>query len=71
MSTELKGVESFNGNVQLTRYWGGVENLSCLQVTPPEGTRTPYLSLTREQALELAVALIEFANDKREAIEDE
>jgi hypothetical protein len=30
---------------------------------------TPYLSLTKEQALDLAVALVEFANGKREEVD--
>ncbi len=66
MSTDLKGTESINGQVMLTRYWGGNPGGACLQVTPPGGERTPYLSLTKEQALDLAVALVEFANGKRE-----
>lgn len=65
MSTDLKGTDSINGNVMLTRYFGGIERGACVQVTPPGGTLTPYLSLTKEQALELAVALVEFANGKR------
>jgi len=69
MSTELKGVDSVNGEISLTRYWGGIDRLTCLQVTPPGGGFTPYLALTREQALDLAVALIEFATDKREIAE--
>ncbi len=32
MSTELKGTDSINGNVQLTRYFDGKENGACLQV---------------------------------------
>jgi hypothetical protein len=66
MSTQLKGTESINGQVMLNRYFGGVDFGACLQVTPPGGERTPYLSLTKEQALDLAVALVEFANGKRE-----
>ena len=66
MSTELKGTESINGQVMLTRYFGGVERGACLQVTPPGGECTPYLSLTKEQAFELAIALIELTMDKRE-----
>jgi len=66
MSTELKPTKSVNGNVMLTRYFGGTERGTCLQVTPPGGSMTPYLSLTKEQALDLAVALVEFANGKRE-----
>ena len=69
MSTELKGTESINGQVMLTRYFGGTERGACLQVTPPGGSMTPYLSLTKEQAWDLAQALIEFVNGKRE--EDE
>ena len=70
MSTELKGCESLNGEVMLTRYFGGVENAACLQVTPPGGERTPYVQLTKLQALELAAALVEFANDTREEAND-
>jgi hypothetical protein len=66
MSTELKGTESINGEVMLTRYYGGASRGACLQVTPPGGSMTPYLSLTKEQAMDMAVALIEFANGKRE-----
>lgn len=69
MSTELKGTNSVNGEISLTRYWGGTDRFTCVQVTPPGGGFTPYLALTREQALDLAVALIEFANDKREVAE--
>ena len=69
MSTELKSTESINGQVMLTRYFGGTERGACLQVTPPGGSMTPYLSLTNEQALDLAVALVEFANGKREEAE--
>lgn len=69
MSTELKGCDSINGDVMLTRYWGGTENGQCVQVTPPGGTITPYLSLTKKQAVELAVALVEFASGLREEVE--
>lgn len=67
MSTELKGTESINGQIMLTRYFGGVEHGgACLQVTPPGGTRTPYLSLTKLQAWDLAHALIKFVNGSLE-----
>ena len=65
MSTELKGTESINGRVMLTRHFGS-SALAYLQVTPPGGSIMPYLCLTKEQALDLAVALVEFANGKRE-----
>ena len=66
MSTELKGIESINGQVMLNRYFGGTERGACLQLVPPGGFMAPYLSLTKGQALDLAVALVEFANGKRE-----
>ena len=66
MSTELMSTDSINGEVMLTRYYGGASHGACLQVTPPGGSSTPYLSLTKEQALDLAVALVEFVNGKRE-----
>lgn len=69
MSTELKGTESINGQVMLTRYFGGPVRGACLQVTPPGGSMTPYLSLTKEQAWDLALALIQFVNGKREEID--
>ena len=69
MSTELKGTEALNGQVLLTRYFGGAEHGACLQVTPSEYSVTPYLQLTQKQALELAVALVEFANGCREEAE--
>ena len=67
MSTELKGTTALNGEVSLTRYWGGEENGQCVQVT----TQWPqsYLSLTKEQARELAVALFQFADGTREEAE--
>ena len=67
MSTELKDTTALNGEVMLTRYWGGEANGVCVQVNAmwPKA----YLSLTKRQALELAVALVEFANDCREEIE--
>ena len=62
MATELKPVEDRNGAVSLTRF-AGTEG-RCVQVTPQFGKE--FLSLTKAQALELAVALVEFANDTRE-----
>lgn len=67
MSTELKGTEALNGRVMLTRYWGGEENGQCVQVTPQWGQT--WLSLTKRQAVELAVALVEFASGIREEAE--
>jgi hypothetical protein len=68
MANELKGVNVLNGKVGLTRYWGGVANGVCVQLSPPRVANSigDYASLTREQTLELAIALIEAANGTRE-----
>jgi len=67
MSTELKGTTALNGRVSLTRYWGGEENGQCVQITPQWGQ--DWISLTKQQAVELAVALVEFASGIREEAE--
>ena len=68
MATELKTVNDRNGEVTLTQFAGG-EDGTCLQITGGEGTLNGFVSVTKEQALELAVALIEFANGTRESEE--
>jgi len=68
MSIELDGTDSINGEVLLTRYFGGSNNGTCIQVTPTGGT--PYLSLNKLQALELATALTEFVNGVRQERKD-
>ncbi len=67
MSTELKGTTDRNGEVQLTRF--ATANGACLQVTGNEGKLNGFVSLTKSQALELAVALVEFANGTREELD--
>ena len=68
MSVQLEGTTDRNGAVTLTRFSGGADG-ACLQVTGGEGTLKGFVSVTREQALELAVALVEFANGTREEVE--
>lgn len=67
MSTELKGTKALNGDVSLTSYWGGQDRGMCVQVTPQWGES--FLCLTRQQAVALAVALIESASGIREEAE--
>lgn len=77
MSTQLKGVTGRTGEVSMVRFFGGKEDGSCVQLTfkkPEEERNRPdfgywYLQMNKEQALELATALVEFANGTRE--EDE
>lgn len=67
MSTELKGVDTINDNILLTSYYGGSRNGMCLQLTAQH--KQGYIQLTKTQALNLALALIEFHKDIREEIE--
>ena len=74
MSTQLKGVEGLTGEVSMTRYFGGVDNGNCVQLTfkKPEFERDKpdfgywYLQLNKEQARELAVALFQYEDGTRE-----
>jgi hypothetical protein len=68
MSTELKGVDTINDHIFLTSYYGGSRNGMCLQLTPQTNS---YIQLTKTQALNLALALIEFHKDIREEIQDD
>ena len=67
MSTQLEGTTDRNGEVTLTQF-SGKEGL-CLQVQGNEGTLNGFVSVNKKQALELAVALIEWANGTRESVE--
>ena len=74
MATDLK---SKTQNVTLTRFWGGKNKGSCVQVTQPrkdtnliESDVTDQfftsLQLTREQAADLATDLMAFAMKREE-----
>ena len=76
MSTELRNVPdcTFQNELTQTRFWGGKDRMSCLQVTQvkPKSERTTsgstdffnHLSLTRHQARMLAVELMLFAEGR-------
>ena len=78
MSTNLKGVTCKTGEVSMTRYFGGYLEGKCVQLTfkksEEERNRDDfgywYLQLSKADALELAAALVEFANDTREEVYD-
>jgi hypothetical protein len=78
MSTQLKGVNGQTGEVSMTSYYGGEKNGKSVQLTfkKPESERNRpdfgywYLQLNKTQALEMAAALVEFANDTREEVYD-
>ena len=76
MSTELRDVPDCVAQNQLsqTRFWGGEDRLTCIQVTQvkPKSERTTsgstdffnHLSLTRHQARMLATELMLFAEQR-------
>ena len=76
MSTQLKGVNGQTGDVSMTSYYGGEKNGKSVQLTfkkPESEYNRPdygfwYLQLNKKQALEMAAALVEFANDAREEV---
>ena len=83
MSTQLRNVPNCQAQNELTqtRFWGGKNRMTCLQVTQvkPKSERTAgagvadffnHLSLTKEQARNLAVELMLFA-EGREVEESE
>ena len=72
MATDLKtNSEAF----WLTRFFGGKDKGSCVQITVPRQDKAPrsvaenyfdHISLTREQAKELSIELMLFANMREE-----
>ena len=64
MSTELK---SHTERVKLTRFFGGSDRGTCIQVTVNHGKAFENnVALTRSQAAELAADLLEFALGREE-----
>lgn len=71
MSTELKGVQALDCEIGLTSFYGGEDygRLVSMRIQRIQPDASSYLQLTQKQALDLAVALIEFANDTRAPVE--
>ena len=63
MSTELRNVPDCVAQNKLTqtRFWGGADRMTCLQVTDRKGN---FLQLDKFQARALAVELMLFAEDR-------
>lgn len=63
MSTDMKGTSRH----QLTRFYGGEDRGVCLQVTIREFTGgffdESFITVNKQEALELADALLKFANN--------
>ena len=74
MSTQLRNVPNCNAQYELTqtRFWGGKNKLTCLQVTQRKTKHQQCatdkwfnsLQLTKEQAKNLAVELMLFAESR-------
>ena len=75
MSTDLRNVPNCKAQNELTqtRFWGGEDRMTCIQVTQrkPRGPEKDlsdqffnHLQLTKEQAKNLAVELMLFAEDR-------
>ena len=74
MSTELRNVPDCRAQYELTqtRFWGGENDLTCLQVTQRKpkydtdagGAMFNHIQLTKHQARQLAVELMLFAEDR-------
>ena len=71
MSTEIK---SHANGVSLTRFFGGKERGSCVQVTQPNpnfdsdagGDMFSHVQLTRAQAAAMAADLLDFAQGREQ-----
>jgi len=62
MATELR---SHAEDVTLTRFFGGSDRKTCVQVTTKMGANQfQYVSLTRSQAAALAADLLDFAQGR-------
>ena len=62
MATDLK---SHAKDVSLTRFFGGEDKGSCVQVTTKtDANQFQYVSLTRAQAAALAADLLDFAQGR-------
>ena len=74
MSTQLRNVPNCHAQNELTqtRFWGGENRMQCVQVTQRKpkydtdagGDFFNHLQLTKEQAKNLAVELMLFAEDR-------
>ena len=82
MSTDLRNVPNLDSKLLMltqTRFWGGQDRNQCLQVTQRKarGFQQPttsdgffnHIDLTREQARELAVELMLFAEGREVEVE--
>ena len=80
MSTELRNVPdcTFQYELTQTRFWGGEDRMTCLQVTQRKPKYDPdnggamfnHLQLTKHQARQLAVELMLFAEDREVEAEE-
>lgn len=70
MSTDLKPVEDRNGRVSMTQFYGGTNDGTCLQITSSTADH-PYISLTKDQAMDLAFAILDWVGGRRPKEDEE
>lgn len=63
MSTELRNVPNITRKISQTRFWGGEERRSMLQLTIVDRGTFYNLQVTREEAEPVAKELMLFANN--------
>ena len=70
MATELKPFETKRtGKVYMTRFGGGKKDGLCVQVTPSgQEYGGTYFALTREEALQFARVLLDFAAGEEKSV---
>ena len=65
MATNLK---SNTPQIDLTRFWGGKERGSCIQISTPnrngENFQRESIQLTRSEACALAMDLLDFSSNR-------
>jgi len=58
MSTEFGYIETMQGELNLTRFWGGADNGVAVQLTPANGDNFVQLSMADCYKLHLALAKV-------------
>ena len=55
MSTEFGYISTMDGNVHLTKFWGGADHGVAVQLTP--ATENPFICLSAADCFNLFIAL--------------
>ena len=69
MSTEFGYIDTMDGKVHLTLFWGGQDNGVSVQLTPESGNK--YICLSMEDTYKLKLALDKVFNTMIDSVEKE